>query len=88
MKLQPKALALSLGILWGVLLFLITNISLMRGSQGEHLSLLSLIYVGYSFSFIGSIIGMIWGFVSMFIGGWILAWLYNRFAGSSSQSTS
>lgn len=84
MKLQPKALGLSLGILSGVVLFLITNIGLLQGGRGEHFSLLSLFYVGYSYSFAGSIVGMIWGFVSMFISGWILAWLYNRFAGSSS----
>jgi hypothetical protein len=84
MKLQPKALALALGIVWGVILFLVTNINLLQGSQGEHLSRLSMIYVGYTFSFVGSIVGLVWGFVSMFIVGWFLAWLYNRFVGTAS----
>lgn len=86
MKLQPKAFALSLGVVWGLVVFLLTNIGLLRGSLGEHLSRLSIVYIGYSFSFIGSIIGLIWGFVSACLMGWLLAWLYNRFAGSSSHT--
>ena len=38
-------------------------------------------YIGYSFSFVGSIIGLIWGFVTMFVAAWIFVVLYNRFAG-------
>jgi type II secretory pathway component PulF len=82
MKLNAKALALSAGILWGLLIFLLTNISLLRGGEGEHLSRLSQFYIGYSFSFLGSLIGLVWGFVTMFIVGWVFAWLYNKLSGT------
>lgn len=85
MKLDTKALALSLGIVWGVLVFLMTNISLLRGGKGEHLSRLAQFYLGYSFSFEGSIIGLVWGFISMFIVGWVLAVLYNKFVGQKAS---
>ncbi len=79
MKLQAKAFALSLGIVWGLIIFLVTNWSLLRGSKGEHLSLLKNFFLGYSFSFVGSLIGLIWGFIAMFIVGWVIASLYNKF---------
>ena len=82
MKLNAKALALSAGILWGLMIFLLTNISLLRGGEGEHLSRLSQFYIGYSFSFLGSLIGLVWGFVTMFIVGWVFAWLYNKLSGT------
>jgi type II secretory pathway component PulF len=82
MKLNAKALALSAGIIWGLLIFLLTNISLLRGGGGEHLSRLAQFYIGYSFSFVGSLIGLVWGFVTMFIVGWVFAWLYNKFSGT------
>lgn len=85
MKLVPKAFALSTGILWGLVVFLVTNVSLLRGGRGELLSRLALIYPGYSFSFVGSLLGFFWGFVSMFIIGWLLAVLYNKFSGSSAM---
>lgn len=81
MKLNPKAFALSVGTVWGVVVFLMTNLSLLRGGKGEHLSRLAQIYLGYSFSFAGSLVGLVWGFVSAFVVGWVLAWLYNRLAG-------
>lgn len=83
MKLVPKAFGLSTGILWGVVVFLVTNVSLLRGGKGELLSRLALIYPGYSFSFVGSLVGFVWGFVTMFIIGWLLALLYNKFSGPS-----
>lgn len=81
MKLNRNAFALALAIVWGVAIFLVTNIDLLRGGAGEHLSRLSQIYVGYTVSFLGSIIGLLWGFVTMFIAGWAVAWLYNRLSG-------
>ena len=83
MKLNAKALGLSAGIIWGLLIFLLTNISLLRGGEGEHLSRLAQFYIGYSFSFLGSLIGLVWGFVTMFIAAWVFALLYNKFAGPS-----
>ena len=81
MKLNKNAFALALAIVWGMIVFLVTNIDLLRVGTGEHLSRLSQIYVGYSVSFLGSIIGLVWGFATMFVAGWAVAWLYNRLSG-------
>ena len=78
MQLNKNAFALALGIVWGLIMFLVTNIDLLRGGAGEHLNRLSQIYVGYTVSFLGSVIGLIWGFVTMSIAAWVAAWLYNR----------
>ena len=86
MKLNKNAFALALGIVWGLVVFLVTNISLLRGGHGGTLGGLSQIYVGYSFSFLGSIIGLVWGFVTMSIAAWVAAWLYNRLSGPSTSA--
>ena len=86
MKLNKNAFALALGIVWGAAVFLVTNISLLRGGQGETLGGLSQIYIGYSFSFLGSVIGLLWGFASMFVAGWMVAWLYNRLSEPSTMT--
>lgn len=85
MELNNKALGLAMGILWGGGLFLATLWALFAGG-GEHLILLRKFYLGYAISIPGAIIGLVWAFVDGFIGGWLLAWLYNRFA-ASKQAT-
>jgi len=77
MKLNIKALALASGILWGLSVCLVTLLSLWHGG-GQHLGLLSLVYVGYSVSYAGSAIGLVYGFVDGLISGALFAWLYNR----------
>ena len=77
MKLSKKAFGLTAGILWAVIIFLTTNILLIRGSGGVVVSGLENIYPGYSFSFLGSIIGLIWGFINGLILGWLFAFLNN-----------
>ena len=84
MQLNKTALGLSIGILWGVSVFLATLWIFWRGG-GEHLVLLNKFYLGYSVTYLGALVGLVYGFVDGFIGGWILAWLHNRFAGSKSQ---
>jgi hypothetical protein len=83
MKLNAKAVALSAGTVWGLIVFLATVVMLLRGYPGSNLSNLGGIYIGYSISFAGSIIGFIWGFVSMFIVAWLFAFLYNKFSDST-----
>lgn len=83
MKLSKKAFGLTTGILWGIAIFIVTNLLILKGSKGQHIMLLSNLYIGYSFSFLGSIIGLIWGFVTGFIAGWLFAFLNNLFAKSS-----
>jgi hypothetical protein len=79
MKLNGKALALAAGILCGLALSVVTLAAFWRGS-GQHLTLLSVIYFGYSISYLGSVIGLAYGFATGLLGGALFAWLYNLLA--------
>ena len=80
MKLNVKALALALGIMWGLGLFAITWwIILFEGATGE-VTLIGRIYRGHTISPVGSLVGLAWGFVDGLIGGAIVAWVYNWLA--------
>lgn len=83
MKLSKKAFGLAAGILWGVVVFAATNILILRGNEGAVIIGLKNFYLGYSFSFLGSIMGLIWGFVNGFVAGWLLAFFNNLFVKSS-----
>jgi len=78
MKLKVLALGLALGIVWGVGIFLITLLTVLKGG-GMHLALLSAVYFGYKVSWLGSIIGLCWGFVNGLVVGIVVAWIYNLF---------
>ena len=84
MKLDVKALGLSLGIFWGISILLITYWFLIMGMPGNTLVKIRNIYLGYSVSWIGGLIGFVWGFVDGFICGSIIAWIYNKFSCKSS----
>jgi len=78
MKLDKKAFALAIGIIWGLTVLVATFWVMARGG-GHTLVLLQQFYFGYSVNYWGAFIGLIYGFVNGFICGWIFAWLYNRF---------
>ena len=81
MRLNPKAFALTCGIVWGAAIFLATVWLMLFGFQGQLISMLDHFYFGYSFSFVGAIIGGVWGFVDGLVCGFVFAWLYNKLAG-------
>jgi len=77
MKLNIKAFALAVALVWGLGIFIGTWwIILLDGASGDMTSL-GHIYRGYTITPIGSVIGMLWGLVDGLIGGAIFAWLYN-----------
>jgi protoporphyrinogen oxidase len=78
-KLDRVALGLSLGTVSGALLFLTTQILLLKGGDvvGPNLQLLSQFLPGYSVTMSGSILGLAYGFGSGFVGGWSFAFLRN-----------
>ena len=80
MKLSVKGLGLSLGILWGVCLFLSTLIAVQTGYMAEALSELMGVYPWYQVTWTGAFIGLVEGFIDGFIGGALIAWLYNIFS--------
>lgn len=79
MELDKKAFGLSTAILWGAAVFLGTIFLLLVGSPGNFIIRLRRVYLGYSFSYLGSLIGLVWAFVTGFIGGWLFAFFYNLF---------
>jgi len=78
MKLRKRALGLSLGVVWGLAVFVWTISATMRG-MGKTLSMLGGYYPGFTVSYLGSLVGLIWGFVHGFVGGILIAWFYDLF---------
>ena len=88
MRLDHKALAVSLGILAGGSVLLIGLIGLAAPGYGEDvLETLAGIYPGFQETGgVGNlIVGTLYAALDGAIAGWIIAWLYNRFVGSSAS---
>lgn len=78
MKWDIKRFALTGGIIWAVLLFVTTLISVSTGYATPFLNVIASIYPGYSISVIGSIVGLVYGFLDILIGVYIFVWLYKK----------
>jgi len=81
--LSPKALAISLGLLWSAYVFLLglfltafPNARFFWVSK-EFLGILATLYPGYAATITGSFIGLFWGFICGVVGGAIIAWIHN-----------
>lgn len=81
MKINIKALALTGGIVWGLILFVITLISLKTTYADSFLIVIMSIYPMFRVSLLGSLIGLAYGFVYGFIFLWFIGWLYNKLSG-------
>jgi hypothetical protein len=80
MNLRKGALGLSLGIVWGLLVFAATIWAAYHG-RGATLTVLNSYYLGFSVSYAGAWIGLMWGFVNGFLVGFFIAWFYDLFNG-------
>jgi hypothetical protein len=78
MNLRKRALGLSLGAVWGLVVFVWTISATMRGT-GRTLALLNGYYLGFTVSYLGALIGLVWGFASGFVVGVLIAWWYDFF---------
>jgi len=79
-KISPKALALSLGIISAISIFLLGILSILFNGWGaSFIALIGSFYKGFSSSLSGAVIGAIWGFIDGYIGGLLIAWVYNKF---------
>jgi hypothetical protein len=78
-KLSPVALGLSLGLVWGVSIFVMGLLAHFFAYGTAFVTSMGVMYVGYEPSIIGSLIGGTMGFIDGFIGGAVIAWLYNVF---------
>ncbi len=80
LRLNAKMLGLVIGILLGLVIFIMTNWLVIKGGDpvGPHLGLLSQFFIGYRVSFLGSIIGFAYGFAVGTLSGSLIGWIYNR----------
>lgn len=86
MKLNIKAMALTVGILWGLALFVLTWWIIIFDGPSTEGTFISSIYRGYTITALGSLIGLAWALVDGLICGAIFAWVYNLFVGGGSKS--
>ena len=80
LRLSGTVLGLVLGILFSLIIFIATNWLVVKGGPivGPHLGLLSQYFIGYSVSFIGSLVGVLYAFVFGYLSGLMIAWIYHR----------
>ena len=72
-----RSCGLTLGIFGAVSMFTLAWWLILIGNAEGPTTLFERIYIGYSFTPLGSVIGAAWGFVDWGIAGAIFAWLYN-----------
>ena len=72
-----RALGLTAGIFGSFTMFFLAWWMIITGNAEGPTTLFERIYLGYSFTPVGSVIGALWGFIDFGIAGAIFAWLYN-----------
>ena len=83
MKINSKALALTLGIIWGTGVFIVGMVNLFWPNYGANaLELIASIYPGYKgTSTLGSVLtATAYSAVDAALFGLVIGWLYNRLA--------
>jgi hypothetical protein len=80
MRINVKAFALTLGIVWGLGLFALTWWIMAFDGVTREVTMIGQVYRGYNISPLGSVFGLVWGFFDALVGGAITAWLYNLIA--------
>ena len=80
--LNAKVVGLTLGMIFGLGIFVATNWLVIKGGErvGPHLILLSQYFIGYKVTFFGSLIGAAYGFALGTISGALMGWIYNKIA--------
>jgi len=72
-----RSLALTAGIFGATTMFFLAWWLILTGNAEGPTTLLERIYIGYTFTPLGSVIGAAWGFVDFAIAGAVFVWLYN-----------
>jgi len=82
MRLNARAWGISTGLLLGGGLFLATVFLVIRGGPnvGQHLSMLSVFFPGFSVTWLGAFVGFVYAFVIGYGLGRIIGSVYNRLA--------
>jgi hypothetical protein len=71
---------LTCGLFCGIGLFAITWWIILWDGPSAKVTVIGLVYRGYSLTPVGSLAGLIWGLVDGAIGGAIFAWAHNLLA--------
>ena len=72
-----RSVGLTAGIFGAASMFFLAWWLILTGNAEGPITLFERIYIGYSFTPMGSVIGAAWGFVDFGIAGAVFAWLYN-----------
>ena len=77
-KMSIRSVALTAGIFGACTMFFLAWWLILIGEAEGPTTLFERIYIGYSYTPMGSVIGAAWGFFDWGIAGAIFAWLYNK----------
>jgi hypothetical protein len=82
LRLNARAWGIALGLLFGLGLFVATNILVLKGGPtvGRHLGLLGVFLPGYRVTIGGSFIGFAYAFLIGYVVGWAIGRVYNALA--------
>ena len=72
-----RSVGLTAGIFGAASMFFLAWWLILTGNAEGPVTLFERIYIGYSFTPMGSVIGAAWGFIDFGIAGALFAWLYN-----------
>jgi len=78
MKLNVKAFALAVGLMWGINWFALTWWMMAFDGITHEVTLIGRMYRGFNLSPAGSLVALLWGFLDGFIIGLMIAWIYNQ----------
>lgn len=78
MTLDVQAFGLAGGIVYAVLIFLMTMAGFLLGYGLEYLAILAQLFPLYSVSLVGSLIGIVYGFIMGFVVFYGLGYVYNQ----------
>lgn len=78
-RLNGNVLGIVLGLVTGLVIFAATNFLVIKGGEtvGPHLALLGNFFIGYSVTFLGSLVGFLYGLLTGYIVGFLIGWIYN-----------
>lgn len=71
-------LGVSVGIIWGLSLFICTILAIYTGYSEALLIIIKSIYLGFTISWAGAFIGLLYGFLDGLIGFFLIGWIYNK----------
>ncbi len=83
MKLNVKAFAFTCALVWGIGVFALAWWVIVLDGRGGSVPLLGLMYRGFTFTPMGSVVGLLWALPDGFALGALVAWIYNRLSGAT-----